>query len=84
MIHTFAAIYIGSYEVSIKIFEISGKKKIRDIDYIRSRMSSEEMHIPREVSDMNLWRRYVIRLPSTKRSWTATGWTVTKRMQPQP
>ena len=28
MIHTFAAIYIGSYEVSIKIFEISGKKKI--------------------------------------------------------
>lgn len=66
MIHTFAAIYIGSYEVSIKIFEISGKKKIRDIDYIRSRMSSEEMHIPREVSDMNLWRRCVIRLPSTK------------------
>lgn len=84
MIHTFAAIYIGSYEVSIKIFEISGKKKIRDIDYIRSRMSSEEMHIPREVSDMNLWRRCVIRLPSTKRSWTATGWTVTKRMLPQP
>ena len=36
MIHTFAAIYIGSYEVSIKIFEVSGKKKIRDIDYIRS------------------------------------------------
>lgn len=84
MIHTFAAIYIGSYEVSIKIFEISGKKKIRDIDYIRSRMSSEEMHIPREVSDMNLWRRYVIRLPSTKRSWTATGWTATKHMLPQP
>lgn len=84
MIHTFAAIYIGSYEVSIKIFEISGKKKIRDIDYIRSRMSSEEMHIPREVSDMNLWRRCVIRLPSTKRSWTATGWTATKHMLPQP
>ena len=38
MIHTFAAIYIGSYEVSIKIFEISGKKKIRTIDYIRSRI----------------------------------------------
>ena len=38
MIHTFAAIYIGSYDVSIKIFEISGKKKIRDIDYIRSRI----------------------------------------------
>lgn len=38
MIHTFAAIYIGSYEVSIKIFEISAKKKIRTIDYIRSRI----------------------------------------------
>ncbi len=38
MTHTFAAIYIGSYEVSIKIFEISGKKKIRTIDYIRSRI----------------------------------------------
>ena len=80
MIHTFMTIYIGSYEVSIKIFEISGKKKIRDIDYIRAGLSSEEMHIPREVSDMNLWRRCVIRLPSTKRSWTATGWTVTKRI----
>lgn len=35
-VHTFAAIYIGSYEVSLKIFEISSKKKIRDIDYVRS------------------------------------------------
>lgn len=25
-IHTFAAIYIGSYEVSLKIFEISARK----------------------------------------------------------
>ena len=37
-IHTFAAIYIGSYEVSLKIFEVSAKKKIRDIDYVRSRI----------------------------------------------
>ena len=37
-IHTFAAIYIGSYEVSLKIFEITGKNRIRDIDYIRSRI----------------------------------------------
>lgn len=85
MIHTFAAIYIGSYEVSIKIFEISGKKKIRDIDYIRSRIEARKRCIFQgKVSDMNLWRRCVIRLPSTKRSWTATGWTVTKRMLPQP
>lgn len=35
---TFAAIYVGSYEVSLKVFEISGKKNIRTIDYIRSRV----------------------------------------------
>ncbi len=35
-ITTFAAIYIGSYEVSLKIFEISANRKIRPIDYIRS------------------------------------------------
>lgn len=37
-IHTFAAIYIGSYEVSLKIFELSAKKKLRAIDYVRSRV----------------------------------------------
>lgn len=37
-IHTFAAIYIGSYEVSLKIFELSAKKKMRSIDYVRSRI----------------------------------------------
>ncbi len=35
-ITTFAAIYIGSYEVSLKVFEISGNRKIRSIDYVRS------------------------------------------------
>lgn len=35
-ITTFAAIYIGSYEVSLKIFEISANRKIRSIDYVRS------------------------------------------------
>lgn len=37
-IHTFAAIYIGSNEVSLKIFEISAKRKIRQIDYVRTRI----------------------------------------------
>lgn len=37
-IHSFAAIYIGSYEVSIQIFEVSGKKKLRSIDFVRSRI----------------------------------------------
>ena len=35
---TFAAIYVGSYEVSLKVFEISEKKKIRAVDFIRSRV----------------------------------------------
>lgn len=37
-VYTFAAIYIGSYEVSLKIFELSLKKKMREIDYVRSRI----------------------------------------------
>jgi len=37
-ITTFAAIYIGSYEVNLKIFEISAPKKVRQIDFIRSRI----------------------------------------------
>ncbi len=35
---TFAATYIGSYEVSLKIFEISAKKGLREIDHIRSKL----------------------------------------------
>ena len=34
----FAAIYIGSFEVSLKIFELSSKKPIREVDYIRARV----------------------------------------------
>ena len=37
-ITTFAAIYIGSYEVSLKIFELSSKKPIRVIDHVRARI----------------------------------------------
>ena len=37
-ITTFAAIYIGSYEVSMKIFEISPNRRIRQIDHLRSRL----------------------------------------------
>ncbi|MGN0484715.1 MAG: HD domain-containing protein [Lachnospiraceae bacterium] len=37
-ITTFAAIYIGSYEVSLKVFELSGKGKLRTIDHVRSRI----------------------------------------------
>lgn len=37
-INMFASIYIGSYEVSLKIFEISQKKRIKEIDCVRSRL----------------------------------------------
>ncbi len=33
---TFAAIYIGSHEVSLKVSEITSGRKIRHIDYVRS------------------------------------------------
>ncbi|MFP3155135.1 HD domain-containing protein [Lachnospiraceae bacterium ZAX-1] len=35
---TFAAIYIGSYEITLKIFELSTNKGIRSLDYVRSRV----------------------------------------------
>lgn len=35
---TFAAIDVGSYELAMKIFEISGKYGIKEIDYIRHRI----------------------------------------------
>lgn len=34
----FAAIYIGFYEVSLKIFELMAKKPIREIDHVRARV----------------------------------------------
>ena len=34
----FAAIYIGSYEVSLKIFELIARKSIREIDHMRARV----------------------------------------------
>lgn len=37
-IKTFASIYIGSYEVSLKIFEITGKRRLREIDLVRKRI----------------------------------------------
>lgn len=37
-VKTFAAIDVGSYELAIKIFEISKKNKLREIDHIRHRL----------------------------------------------
>lgn len=35
---TFAAIHVGSYELSMKIFEFSGKNTMREIDHIRHKI----------------------------------------------
>ena len=35
---TFAAIDVGSYELSMKIFELSGKDKLREIDHVSRRL----------------------------------------------
>ncbi|MBO5373310.1 MAG: HD domain-containing protein [Lachnospiraceae bacterium] len=37
-ITTFAAVYIGSYEVSLKVFELAAKKPVRKIDHVRARI----------------------------------------------
>ncbi len=36
---SFAAIYIGSYELSLKIFELAAKKEIREVDHVRHRIA---------------------------------------------
>lgn len=35
---TFASVYIGSYEISLKIFELSAKKPMKEVEHIRSRI----------------------------------------------
>jgi exopolyphosphatase/guanosine-5'-triphosphate,3'-diphosphate pyrophosphatase len=35
--HMFAAIYIGTYDVSLKVFEFTDKKNFHEVDHIRSR-----------------------------------------------
>ena len=37
-IHSYAAIYIGTYDVSLKVFEFSERKRPREVDHIRSRL----------------------------------------------
>ena len=34
----FASVYIGSFEISLKIFEISQKNKMKEIDYVRTHL----------------------------------------------
>lgn len=38
MVKTFAAIDVGSYEIGMKIFEISARRGLKEIDYVRRRI----------------------------------------------
>ncbi len=47
-IDTFAAIYIGTYDVSLKVFEFNGRKKLHEVDHIRARLDLGRDTIGRE------------------------------------
>ena len=44
----FAAIDVGSYELSMKIFEFTEKNGMREIDHIRHKLDLEARPIPQE------------------------------------
>ena len=73
---TFAAIYIGSYEVSLKVFEISGKKRIHTVDFVRSRVELGKA----SPSAMNWWTASATCFMSFCVSWRATRWTIIRRL----
>ena len=51
-VRTFAAIDVGSYELTMKIFEFSGRNNMREIDCISRRLDlgsrSEERRVGKE------------------------------------
>ena len=63
-ITTFAAIYVGSYEVSLKITEISAKRKIREI----AGSGSEEIFINIKKWKQKSWKNSVRSFQNMKRS----------------
>ena len=55
-IQTFAAIDIGSFELTMKIYEFSGKNHMREVDYISRRL--ERIPIPGGKSAMTRWMNF--------------------------
>ena len=70
VVHTFAAIYIGTYDVSLKVFEFMDKKKFHQVDHIRARLDLGSDALQRAESDMNVWKSCVRHWHSSKKSWT--------------
>lgn len=71
-IHTFAAIYIGTYDVSLKVFEFTNRKKFHEVDHIRSRQELGKALMAQGQSDMSRWKNFVKHWRSLKRLWKAT------------
>ena len=83
-ITTFAAIYIGSYEVSMKVFEISSGRKIRQVDHVRSRLELGRDAYSKGVIGYELVEELCQVLNATKNFillWKATKWMIIKLMQ---
>ena len=55
---TFAAIDVGSYELAMKIFEVSSGSGLREIDHIRHRIDLGMTLMPPARSAMNVWTNY--------------------------
>ncbi len=56
---TFAAIDIGSYEISMKIFEFSKKIGFRELNDVRYRLEIGKGAYSREGWNLRSWMRYV-------------------------
>ena len=68
-IHTFAAIYIGTYDVSLKVFEFTNRKKFHEVDHIRAR---QELGKGAYGTGTIRWKNSVKHWHSLKRLWKAT------------
>ncbi len=74
---TFAAIDVGSYEIGMKIFELSKNRGMREIDSIRHRLELGRRHTPQAKSAWRRWRISASCSCLTKQLWRGTRWMTT-------
>ena len=83
-ITTFAAIDLGSYEVSMKVFEISKKAGLREVDYIRYRMDlGKDTYSQRHLGGERLQELCKV-LEGSGRLWKDIGYRITVSVPPVP
>lgn len=56
-VQLFAAIDVGSFELELGIYEISGKNGVRRVDHIRHMIALGKRHTARARSATNWWRK---------------------------